>query len=360
MKPIIKWPGGKSQEIKFFEHKIPKNYNRYVEPFMGGGGVFFNLEKEQSIINDINFELVSLYSLIHSKNGRKDLINELTFINDQREIFNNYFNNYTDDEILSFFDLNINKETIIKFKIDIDYVIDKEILEVQVQKTMKDKIRRIQKKSRSEEINFSLKDFRNHLITGLQSSLYFYCRNIYNNGHINLKKKEIPSFIAKWYYVREFCFSSMFRFSKTGNFNVPYGGIGYNAKDFKKKIDNLKNNKNLHLLLEHTDVNQLDFEELFDKYKYFKEDDFIFLDPPYDSEFSQYNKEKDFDKEEQIRLRDCLLKVNGKIMIVIKETDFIFDLYKDKFIIEKFDKQYMTNIKNRNEQVVQHLIITNY
>lgn len=105
----------------------------------------------------------------------------------------------------------------------------------------------------------------------------------------------------------------------------------------------------------------MDFEKLFKKYNYFNKNDFLFLDPPYDSEFSQYNKEQDFDKDEQIRLRDNLLKVHCKFMIVIKETEFINDIYSDKYFkIEKFDKKYMTNMRNRNNKDVQHLIITNY
>ena len=47
-------------------------------------------------------------------------------------------------------------------------------------------------------------------------------------------------------------------------------------------------------------------------------------------------------------------------MVVIKETDFISSLYKDDFIIEKFDNKYMTNMRNRNDKDVKHLIITNY
>lgn len=43
MKPMIKYRGGKSKEIKFFEEYIPSTFNRYTEPFVGGGAVFFYL-----------------------------------------------------------------------------------------------------------------------------------------------------------------------------------------------------------------------------------------------------------------------------------------------------------------------------
>ena len=46
-------------------------------------------------------------------------------------------------------------------------------------------------------------------------------------------------------------------------------------------------------------------------------------------------------------------------MLVIKNTDFIYNLYK-KFNIKSFDKKYSVSLKNRNDRSVEHLIITNY
>jgi DNA adenine methylase len=61
MKPIIKYSGGKFKEIKNFRHFIPNSYKTYIEPFFGGGAVFFDLEPEQAIINDLN---VGLYKFL--------------------------------------------------------------------------------------------------------------------------------------------------------------------------------------------------------------------------------------------------------------------------------------------------------
>ncbi len=61
MKPIIKYRGGKSKEVKYFEKYIPKNYNKYLEPFFGGGAVYFYLEPKKAIINDINKNLMKFY-----------------------------------------------------------------------------------------------------------------------------------------------------------------------------------------------------------------------------------------------------------------------------------------------------------
>lgn len=61
MKPIIKYRGGKSKELSHLLRQIPVFNGRYVEPFLGGGALFFHLEPRQSIINDINEKLIQFY-----------------------------------------------------------------------------------------------------------------------------------------------------------------------------------------------------------------------------------------------------------------------------------------------------------
>ena len=54
MKPILKFRGGKSKELSMLLPYVPAFAGRYIEPFMGGGAMFFHLELPNSIINDIN------------------------------------------------------------------------------------------------------------------------------------------------------------------------------------------------------------------------------------------------------------------------------------------------------------------
>ncbi|HBC31912.1 MAG TPA: DNA methyltransferase, partial [Clostridiales bacterium] len=61
MNPMLKYRGGKSREIARFEQYIPHNFDTYIEPFLGGGAVYFHLEPDHAIINDINEKLVSFY-----------------------------------------------------------------------------------------------------------------------------------------------------------------------------------------------------------------------------------------------------------------------------------------------------------
>lgn len=61
MNPMIKYRGGKSKEISHFISNMPSSYNRYIEPFFGGGALYFYLEPENAIINDVNIKLYNFY-----------------------------------------------------------------------------------------------------------------------------------------------------------------------------------------------------------------------------------------------------------------------------------------------------------
>ena len=61
MKPLIKYRGGKSNEIRYLIKHIPQFTGRYIEPFFGGGALFFHLEPKKAIINDINSKLMAFY-----------------------------------------------------------------------------------------------------------------------------------------------------------------------------------------------------------------------------------------------------------------------------------------------------------
>lgn len=64
MLPFLKWPGGKRWLISRYQQIFPPNYNVYIEPFLGGGSAFFHLAPKQSIIADINEELINTYRMM--------------------------------------------------------------------------------------------------------------------------------------------------------------------------------------------------------------------------------------------------------------------------------------------------------
>ena len=72
LKPILKWAGGKRQMLPGLIKYLPKNFNNYIEPFIGGGALFFFLNKNNSIISDTNDELINLYKEV-ARNPKKIL-----------------------------------------------------------------------------------------------------------------------------------------------------------------------------------------------------------------------------------------------------------------------------------------------
>ena len=65
--PFVKWAGGKAQLIPRISRFLPRHYDRYFEPFLGGGAVFFHLRPKAAIISDANSELINAYRVIRDK-----------------------------------------------------------------------------------------------------------------------------------------------------------------------------------------------------------------------------------------------------------------------------------------------------
>ena len=130
MKPIIKWPGGKTQLMPKLLEIIPKQLindlqdvnktNRYVEPFLGGGAVLFALKPVRPIVNDLNQALINLYRVLQSQASSQcasfiQLINYLdSHISEDlyyssRDKFNNKLKNNQYDEEMAVLFLFLNK-----------------------------------------------------------------------------------------------------------------------------------------------------------------------------------------------------------------------------------------------------------
>ena len=89
MKPMLKYRGGKSKEIPHIMEHVPNFNGRYIEPFLGGGAVFFHLEPEQAIINDINAPLMAFYRGVRDdyQNLRHELDDIETVYSENRAAF---------------------------------------------------------------------------------------------------------------------------------------------------------------------------------------------------------------------------------------------------------------------------------
>ncbi len=74
-KPFVKWVGGKRQLLPELVKRVPSDFGRYYEPFVGGGALFFHLQPQRACLTDINPDLVNLYAVIRDKVG--ELIEDL-------------------------------------------------------------------------------------------------------------------------------------------------------------------------------------------------------------------------------------------------------------------------------------------
>lgn len=373
-KPFVKWPGGKTDELSIIHKYMPDNINNYIEPFLGGGACFLSLKPEKynyAYINDYSNELIDLYLMIRNKNKLfrnclDDIWHLWNYIGEFseenykiiRQIYFEFKNNqiYYEDMTIKINDLIDKKKEKIKSEVRHNINISTNELIKEIKKSIISKLKTI-KSNEIKKGNLPEEDYYKNFEAGFKAGVYTFFRSIYNERENFNISNELH--IALFFYLREFCYSSMFRYNKSGKFNVPYGGASYNSKSFITKINYCWSDE-LQQVLENAKIYNLDFEDFFRRLE-IKENDFIFLDPPYDTSFSTYANNS-FELDDQTRLANYLItECKGRFMLIIKNTDFIYNLYNRKGIsIMGFDKTYKVSFQDRNDKKVDHILIKNY
>lgn len=284
MKPIVKYRGGKSKEIPYFIKHIPQYSGRYIEPFFGGGALYFHLEPKKAIINDINSKLIAFYHGV--KNDFENLNKEL-------------------EEIGKIYKINRKKFEELK------------------QKTPEQRV-----KDNNETLYYEIRDMFNDLVDKKYSDALLY------------------------FFINKTAYSGMIRYNSKGEFNVPYGRYA----NLNTSLVTVSHNR----LLSNTEIYNLDYKEIF---KMAEEDDFMFLDPPYDCIFSDYGnleyKEDGFNEKSHKELADSFRNLKCKALMVIGRTPLTEELYND-LIIDEYGKSYAVNIRNRFKSSAKHILISNY
>lgn len=87
IRPFLKWAGGKTQLLPELTKYVPLNYNKYIEPFVGGGALFFHINPENGIIADLNEELVITYKTI--KESVEEVISVLKEFKNEEDFYYN-------------------------------------------------------------------------------------------------------------------------------------------------------------------------------------------------------------------------------------------------------------------------------
>jgi len=257
LKPLVKWGGGKTDELEYIKKHIPEEYTLYLEPFVGGGSLFFDLQPPKAVISDIHSELISFYKTI--KAGLSE------------EIYN--FMQTTPNDSTTYY-------------------------------TVRD----------HTPVN-SLVDIASH-----------------------------------FYYQRKTCYRGMLRYNKKGKFNIPFGN--YKKVNYSDLLDD-----SYHKVFQNTEILCGDYTYLFEEYNC--ENNFMFLDPPYDGPFTDYGYCK-FGKEEHSLLAFHFKNTRIKCLMVIGKTPYIEELYEG-YIVESYTKNYKFKIHSgRVNAVNEHLVIKNY
>lgn len=283
MKPLIKYRGGKSKEIPKLEKHIPQFSGRYIEPFFGGGAMFFYLGPKKAIINDINSKLMAFYSGV--KSNFKSLQKELS-------------------------------------EVEKIYCVNRK------------KFEELKSKTPNQRINDE------------NETLYYQIRDMFND----LTDKKYSDALL-YFFINKTAYSGMIRYNAKGEFNVPYGRYANLNTSLVTKAHNK--------LLANAEIYNSDYKLIFSMAE---EDDFMFLDPPYDCVFSDYGNaehKNGFDEENHIELANNYRNLKCKALMVIGRTTLTERLYGD-IIVDEYGKSYAVNIRNRFKSSASHLLISNY
>jgi DNA adenine methylase len=282
MNPVLKYRGGKSREIPRFQKYIPKDFNRYIEPFFGGGAVYFYVEPDSAIINDANERLMTFYRQLRNQYAkmRKQL-----------------------DELQSEYEKN----------------------QLAYKTTKADK--------------------PNERVPNANEDLYYHLRELFN------KPDDTYLDGVLYFFINKTAYSGMIRYNSNGDYNVPFG-----------RYPNLNTRMitNQHKeLLQGADLHCGDYRKIFDMAK---EDDFMFLDPPYDCVFNDYGNidmMNGFDETEHRRLAADYKNLTCRALMVIGKTPLTEELYKD-YIYDEYFKNYAVNIRNRFNNDKMHIVVKNF
>lgn len=282
MNPALKYRGGKSREIPRFLQYIPDDFNRYIEPFFGGGAVYFRIEPDNAIINDINDRLMMFYRQLRDEypEMRKQL-----------------------DELQRQYETN-----------QLAY-------------------KKLKAKSPDERVPNQNED------------LYYHIRELFNHPDGTLLDGVLYFFINKTAY------SGMIRYNNSGEYNVPFGRY----PNLNTKLVTPQHSE----LLQGAELLSVDYKQVFDMAQ---EDDFIFLDPPYDCVFNDYGNidmVNGFDEEEHRRLAADFRNLTCRALMIIGKTPLTEELYEG-FTFDEYYKNYAVNIKNRFNNDKMHIVVKNY
>jgi DNA adenine methylase len=369
--PYLKWPGGKTRELPAIAAAAPDLAGRFIDPFVGGGSVLLATPAAvPAVVNDACEDLVGLYSAAASgdrefRRAADGLAHAWDGLTEGRGLFDDLAGRFLRGDAGDTVDAARAAGAgswLGRHRADIASLLEPagpdmaETFFARAARDLPAKFERMRRVESAVARRLTRPDLLANVEGAVRSAFYMSVRARYNSAR--LAGSRDGGRLADFLFLREFAYASMFRFNSKGAFNVPYGGITYNGKSFGTKVA-LLYGEAMQARLANTRFACADFESFLTGVD-LRPDDFLFIDPPYDSDFSDYDNMA-FGASDQVRLRDLLEGVSCRVMVVIKDTPTIRQLYgSDRWHTVGSPKTYMWTIKSRNDRLTTHLMITNY
>ncbi len=354
-RPLLKWPGGKAREWSEIEPFLPARIRRLADPFMGGLAPFARTPfRERALLNDRHARLVDLH--VRVQQGDAEFLAALTRHSDVwdrlagvAESVQSTFREAVEaarvggEPDAALFEPVVRRplEEIGLGTMTLDFVTA----------SLADKARRIARLEVKHTVHFDPDQLERHGETALRAGYYTRVRH-------RERTAEGAQGTADFHFVRETCYGSMFRTNAKGEFNIPYGGASYNGKSFRSRVAQISDPATRRAL-ERATFHCGDFEAFLDAVAAdLGPDDFVFVDPPYHSDFSTYGPNA-FSLDDQRRLAAALRRLRTPWLLVIKETPEVREIHAapGAEVVHEFGKTYGYNVRGRNDRSARHLVI---
>lgn len=337
-RPLLKWPGGKKREWKSIEPFLPAGIRHFVDPFMGGCAPFLLTRfSGRAFLNDRHERLVDLH--VRVQQGDADFFAEMASLGEAWDALDEV----TGQRFGAFVDClgAARRGEPVRTPGADDVTL-----------SLEDKARRLANLERKHGVSFDGPSLPDHCETAVRAAFYTRIR-------AEERTATGARAAACFLFVRDFCYGSMFRTNDRGEFNIPYGGRTYNSKSFLRRLEQLRSGRTRQAFARATFFS-LDFEEFLDAQRpSLGPDDLVFLDPPYDSDFSTYGDHA-FGPDDQERLAAVLGRLPCRWLAVLQETPDIHRIYADRLKRGSFGKLYGYNVRGRNDRAARHLVVANY
>jgi DNA adenine methylase Dam len=355
--PFIKYAGGKRQLLPKLNKMIPSSFNRYFEPFVGGGALFFHLassdRKFTAYISDAIAELITTYKVV--RDNPKGLVELL-------QTYDKEYKKYPSPQTIEKFRGYINpswKKTPTEYrtlKNDVRKIYPKTWLCEFCKLIVPEELTCInpgKKKNIHDPKNWRWLCTKCYTRWRYQEDYYLRFRTARNK---KIKSSNDVEIAAEFIILNKTCHGGLHRVNSEGEFDTPWG------KYQNQTIYDSNNLENVSNVLRYSGVtiSACDYKEATEDAQ---KGDFIYLDPPYDGEdsFTSYTPEG-FDSEDQVQLATVFRKLSDRgyfVLLSNSDTPFIRELYSG-FTIKEVNTRKIIDCKGDERTGQKELIISNY